>query len=201
MWRNATSRKDINYFESLTFSRNQAGPGPELSWPTRIFSKGPRAGVSMTKTSSLAGVNKGEKFISVFVCLFWFAVKQRQLDLSRIWANEFVSTNNLFIIQQCKQNWEYLHILNVSSAAVVGRLFTYLPLSKLFLEFVNFLSPESSPNSPNIVTKTLASVPAPRLLPVKTWTLYLWAVGRKKESNKKLLKLFLSGASESHWAK
>jgi len=53
---------------------------------------------------------------------------------------------------------------------------TYDPASKLFFILVSsFRSPES-PTSPNRVTRTSASVPAPRLLPVNTVTLYLFAV-------------------------
>ena len=49
---------------------------------------------------------------------------------------------------------------------------SHLPLSKLFLELSKQCSPVS-PFSPNIVTVTLASVPAPLTSPVYVHTLYL----------------------------
>ena len=51
---------------------------------------------------------------------------------------------------------------------------TYAPRSKLLRELSSFRSAES-PSLPNIVIYTLASVPPPRLLPVNTVTLYLFA--------------------------
>ena len=56
----------------------------------------------------------------------------------------------------------------------------YDPASKLFFIFVSsFLSPESA-TSPNRVMRTSASVPAPRLVPVNTVTLYLFTVHKSE---------------------
>ena len=55
---------------------------------------------------------------------------------------------------------------------LASRATTYCFRSKLFLLLSSFLSPVF-PFSPKMLIKTLASVPAPRLSPVYTVTLYL----------------------------
>ena len=66
---------------------------------------------------------------------------------------------------------------------------THLFLSKQLVPlFVSFLSPDS-PNSPNIVMDTLASVPAPLLSPVYTVTLYLVTARKGTELGQSRCKL------------